>query len=169
MPYLNWKDAELTALTQQVTHAGAGEGGRGGGRDDGRDERMLLALGLAPAARTELLGRLREVLDAPLGDGPAAELRVDLPRNWIVFWKLRDGESRLLIAHPQAEEWVATAALSVDHAHAFLDRLAGLQAGDSLSLGQLAPVDRVSNVEIVVALSAPSTLSARPPEPGAPA
>src|SRR4051794_37056919 len=121
MPYLNWKDQ--TGLKQEIA---GGPGGAGP---------LRLTLGLDSAQASMLLPLLRDVLseEAPLG----SELRVDLPRNWIVFWKKREGESRLLIAHPQTDEWVATAALSAAHGQLLLERFERLSSGEALSVGEL--------------------------------
>jgi hypothetical protein len=156
MPHLNWKAA---SLTQSVTDkSGAGSEATSGAPEDF----MTLSLELTASLRDELLPRLREIFQLKaeaesLGsERPALnpELRVDLPRNWILFWKLRDGESRLLIAHPQSEEWVMTSALNAEHASRFLSALGALEPGNSLSLAALAPVARVSNAALRLTLTA---------------
>ena len=154
MPYLNWKEMSLTH--QEVIKRGSAEPG-------GAEDQMRMRIGLTPAGRGELLTRLQEVLvvpeiqeaGAPSSFRPTltTELRLDLPLNWIIFWKLRDGESRLLLAHPHPSEWVATAALSLAHAHAFLARLESLEMDSSLILSDLGLVDSVSNTEIVLTLA----------------
>jgi hypothetical protein len=133
MPYLNWKEAGAQ-LEQKVAPHGAHGG-----------EKQHLMLSFTAELRGQLLAFLRETFEAGAGK---AELRLDLPHNWIVFWKLRDGESRLLIAHPQPEEWVATAALTESHGSDLIQRLEALQTGQSLVVGELAPTGSVSNVEI---------------------
>jgi hypothetical protein len=145
MPYLNWKDAQLGLSVQPQPSSSRG----------GHQEKHLLSVSMTQSSRDELLPWLAEVLKtgASASGGLSPELRIDLPRNWILFWKLREGESRLLIAHPEAEEWVTTAALSPEHGQALLQRLADLQAGASLRLGELASVASVSNVEIVLSLA----------------
>jgi hypothetical protein len=78
------------------------------------------------------------------------ELRVDLPLNWAIFWKLRDDESRLLMAHPQENEWVATAALESSHAGALTERLLGAQTGLVFAISEIGSVGGISNVELTV-------------------
>ena len=135
MPYLNWKTAPVH---QDVTHLDA--------RSPGQKE-FLLELAMNRDSLNELLSMLEDVF---LQGGP--EFRLDLPREWIVFWKNRDGESRLLIAHPQPEEWVTTIALEKEHASRLLERLRGLQSGQSVELSALGPVGPVSNVEVKITL-----------------
>ena len=117
MPYLNWKERETG---QEV-----------------RDS--LFTLRLKSRELAELIALLEEVF---VENGP--ELRVDLPRNWIVFWKRREGESRLLIAHPQENEWVATAALEPEHGKKLIDELKTLQTGSANR------VTAVGNVELEI-------------------
>ena len=90
------------------------------------------------------LSGLLEALSKTYADGQG-ELRLDLPNGWAVFWKEREGESRLLLAHPSAETWVATAALTREHGQVFLERL---RAGSELRLSEIVPVALMSNVEI---------------------
>jgi hypothetical protein len=129
MPYLNWKEAALDRVNQEII-------------SEGYSQRLTLSFG--DLEREQLLSELREVL----AEGSRGELRLDLPRGWIIFWKLREGESRLLIAHPQAEEWVATASLDPAHAQRLLESLDKLETNGSVVLGELGPVGSVSNVEI---------------------
>ena len=113
----------------------------------GPSEKLRLTLTLDAGLAGELLAQLRELFEAPVG----SELRLDLPRNWIVFWKKREGESRLLLAHPQAEEWVSTVALLDEHAK-LLDRKArGLVSGRTLNLSELAATGSMSNLEVTLA------------------
>lgn len=77
----------------------------------------------------------------------SAELRVDYPQGFTVFWKLRDGESRFFLAHPEKEAWVATLALSRDHLEAIAKAFHG-SAADPLDLSTLSVVSKMSNVEI---------------------
>jgi len=131
MPYLNWKNRDVRKSIEP--HA---------------DARSTLTLALSVEERAELLPFLEEVY---LRGG--SELRLDLPGEWIVFWKTRDSESRLLLAHPQHEEWVATVALDADHGHRLVERLSELQAGDALPVTELGAIGAVSNVEIILSLS----------------
>ena len=76
------------------------------------------------------------------------ELRLDLPKNWAIFWKTRPEESRLLLAHPQENEWVVTAALEADHARKLTEAIARAQNGSVIELSRMGPVGGVSNVEL---------------------
>jgi hypothetical protein len=143
MPYLNWK--EQKRIKQEI-----GPLAPGGSHEPGDKLRLTLSLESGPLL--ELLPLLREAF-APGG----GELRLDLPRGWIVFWKRREGESRLLLAHPQTDEWVATVALSGEHGASLLerlDRLASVAPGASgpgeLHLGDLAATGGVSNLELTL-------------------
>lgn len=131
MPYLNWKNA---SIRQEM------------GPHPRLQSQLTLTLGLSE--RSELHARLSEVLIAEGG-----ELRLDLPSNWAIFWKSRESESRLLLAHPQTDEWVATVALHPDHGSALLRALEACKSGESISIGELDAVGSVSNVEIVISLS----------------
>jgi hypothetical protein len=75
---------------------------------------------------------------------------VDLPREWIVFWKLRSGESRLLMAHPQPEEWVSTLALSEAHGKRVIEALKALSPGELFSIEKLGPTGSMTNVEVLI-------------------
>jgi hypothetical protein len=132
MPYLNWK--EQTALKQEIAP------------HESESSRQRLTLWLDKQPLEQLLPMLREVL-AEEGGG---ELRLDLPRGWIIFWKKREGESRLLLAHPQQDEWVATVALNSEHAGLLIERLEKLGSGQTLSLGELASTGGVSNLELTL-------------------
>lgn len=139
MPYLNWKSAETRpgeVYGQEVTSVE---------RNPSRLEHQL-RLTLGPEQRVELALRLEE-----LYAGPEGELRIDLPESWILFWKARAEESRLLIAHPQPGEWVMTAALEPGHGGRFAAALRELRKGESLAVSRGGIIGRVSNGEIVIA------------------
>jgi hypothetical protein len=142
MPYLNWKQS---SLEQEVVPHVASELAPGASQDMARDK-MSLTLKFSASELEEFLPRLEEVFAA----GSSGELRLDMPANWLSFWKLREGESRLLIAHPQADEWVTTVALTAEHAALVLGRMRGLKAGQSVVVGELAPTGNVSNVELTL-------------------
>jgi hypothetical protein len=127
MPYMNWKRAQIG---QEI-----GEHSRG----------KLLTMSLTRTALDELLPRLEGVFVHH-----EAELRVDLPEEWVIFWKMRDSESRLLIAHPQEKEWVTTVALDAPHGLKLLGLLKDLESGGSVTIGELSSVGNVSNVEVIL-------------------
>jgi hypothetical protein len=92
--------------------------------------------------------------------GSGRELRMDLSGGWTVFWKSRESGSRLLLAHPEHQEWVATVALEPALGQKLVERLKELNAGQSLTIHELGEelgiefynLGAVSNVEIQIAL-----------------
>ncbi len=138
---MNWKERPLAR--QEIGPAPGHEVSR-------------LSLGVGAGEAAELAAALRELfaVAAAAPAGPHGELRLDLPRGWIVFWKLREGESRLLLAHPQQDEWVATAALTREHGALVAERLERLAGGALLNVGEvggeLGVIGSVSNVELVI-------------------
>jgi hypothetical protein len=141
MPYLNWKEQTDAHLMKPLA-AGA----------EGRSQMDLAFSGDEIAL---LIPYLEEVF---LRGG--YELRMDLPRGWTVFWKSRESGSRLLLAHPEHEEWVATVALEPQLGALLAARLKELKVEQSLSIHQLGEelgiefyhLGAVSNVEIRIAL-----------------
>ncbi len=135
MPYLNWKERSLRL--QAGPHARLG---------------TELAISLGAPEREELAASLVSVFAYAEG-GIQPELRVDLPAGWSVFFKLRaqgGDESRLLVAHPETDAWVATLALSQGHAAAFLGALSGLGEAGELRTSELGAFAGVSNCELVL-------------------
>jgi hypothetical protein len=130
MPYLNWRDAPVQS---EVIHS--------------EDGVARLKLRVPADLRSALLNLLKETFREGAG-----ELRLDLPRNWAFFWKLRDEESRILIAHPQQDEWVATFALEPAHAIAFLERFDQLTVSQSILLSSLGPCGPISNTDLTLEL-----------------
>jgi hypothetical protein len=135
MPYLNWKNSTPQQLSQEVLSAQA----------SGSSREFQLSLKLGSELLQELIPVLEDIYDQ---NGP--ELRIDLPNEWILFWKLRTGESRLLMAHPQADEWVSTLALNSVHGKKMIGALKALSAGQSVSIETLGSVGSVSNVEVLM-------------------
>jgi hypothetical protein len=130
MPYINWKARD----TQKRL-------------DAHEDARSTLSLDLSEEERGLLLPFLDQLFFHA-----GSELRLDLPNNWIVFWKIRETESRLLLAHPQQGEWVATMALETEHGQRVKDRIENLKSGDAFSISELGVIGSVSNVELVISL-----------------
>jgi hypothetical protein len=126
MPFLNWR--ELNVSQRVEPHP--------------RREK-LLDLGFPAASLPELVSALEDVFARAQG-----ELRLELPEGWTVFWKEREGESRLLLAHPTEGAWVATAALSREDGLRLVSALRALEPGQALELGSVATVARMSNVEL---------------------
>ena len=139
MPYLNWK--EQTQLKQEIAPDATVA-------DQASPvNKMCLSLFLDSNLLSQLLPLLRDTFE---NEG-TSELRLDLPRGWIIFWKKREGESRLLLAHPQEDEWVSTVALSADHGLLLVQALGKLGAGQAIQLGALAETGKVSNLELALA------------------
>lgn len=130
MPYVNWKEREIQKhIDPQI------------------DARSTLTLTLDEGQRAQLLPFLEEVFFRG-----GSELRVDLPSNWILFWKSRESESRLLLAHPQQGEWVTTLALEAGHGKSVVENLKTLKSGDAFSVSEHGMIGSVSNVEVILAL-----------------
>jgi hypothetical protein len=104
---------------------------------------LQLTLRLSRDEARELAAALREVQEEP-----RSELRHTISGAWTVFWKLREGESRSLLAHPEPESWVATLALEPGHLARVVERLES--GSPEFALSELAPVDWISNFELIV-------------------
>ena len=79
------------------------------------------------------------------------ELRVDLPSKWTIFWKLREGETRLLLAHPEVDAWVATVSMTREHCEAIMNAFSKLSDVPEV-LSQLGSTSRISNFDLTVSL-----------------
>jgi len=90
-----------------------------------------------------------ELAEAISALGPSNELRHTLTAQWTLFWKLREGESRLLLAHPESEHWVATLALT----SADRDVIAGkLSMTGEAKLSEVLALGWQSNLDLVLAI-----------------
>ncbi|MCM2279385.1 MAG: hypothetical protein NDJ89_15020 [Oligoflexia bacterium] len=136
MPRLNWKSGPVARLEPVEAHPKAGS---------------LLRVSVAFASLPELVHALGEAFE-----GEHSELRLELPQEWLIFWKRREQESRLLLAHPEPGVWVATVALELPAALALLQGLRKARPGDSVAVGELAGksgrIGSVSNVEILISV-----------------
>ena len=119
MPHLNWRAKTVTlSRTEHATY------------------QSQLELKLTPELAAELVTELKPALTSG-----GAELRVDLPENWTVYWKLKGGLSRLQLAHPQSGHWVATVHLTPEHAARLLEALEKLEGPIAVcALGAVAPL-----------------------------
>ncbi len=100
----------------------------------------------------DLLAPLAESLAAAFAPG-GAELRLELPQNWTIYWKPKAGLSRLQLAHPQADHWVATVHLSHEHGAKLIDALAGLTTtAEPLVVSRLGSMAPLVNFELVIAV-----------------
>lgn len=131
MPYLNWKETQLRKSVSE--------------RERGRS---VLQLAVSVSDAQALAESLSAIYSAEAGVGP--ELRVDLPDEWILFFKLRESESRLLLAHPQKDEWVSTLALEREHGAKVIGALRALRSGEKIEVHALGSVGGVSNVNILI-------------------
>lgn len=149
MPHLNWRTADLGKKVVPF---------EGGSTAHQVDRNFVFEMVLDVKQAQELASMLTAVL-IPGG----GELRLSLPDEWSIFWKLRDDESRLLIAHPQADEWVATLALEMAHAHrllAALEESCKEESSASFSIAGLADdgrVSSVSNLDLVISVTSKSS------------
>lgn len=130
MPYLNWSEAEI--LPVQTGHPRLG---------------TQLELTFSAEQALHLVESLQPVF-AKAG----SELRLDLPGRWTLYWKIREGDTRLLLAHPEADAWVGTVALNPEQAPGCLDKLRSLSVAgaEPFRLGDLPGVNRPSNFELVL-------------------
>lgn len=151
MPHLNWRSSNLAQkVVKKVLPASEGQ--------DAQDRDFVFELALSRAQAQELAAALAQVL-VPGG----GELRLNLPDEWVIFWKLRpdegNDESRLLIAHPQQDEWVATVALEPGHAERLLNAFSNdafSNAPCSIRVANLAAegiISSVSNLELVISVT----------------
>jgi hypothetical protein len=62
--------------------------------------------------------------------------------SWTVFWKVKPYSSRLLLARPDAQSWVATVVLEESVFNTVIDHL---RSAKPCSLKEIATIDSVSN------------------------
>lgn len=99
---------------------------------------------------TDQRAALAQSLSALTEDGAFRTFRVTVrtPGEWTLHFKLRKGDSRVIVAHPESELWVATVALT---GRAAQEVASALTAGKAVSLGpnhSFGPVSSVSNLEV---------------------
>ena len=150
MPYLNWqKQNPQSGYFHQVESLATG----GGGASGVGHSMMRFILQVAHVEIPSLISGI-EALERETeaqGEGLSSpELRVDLPEEWILFMKVREGESRLLIAHPEPKQWVVTAALTQKHLSQVKGALQSAVPGAELLWNSLIKVSKMSNVEVIV-------------------
>src|SRR5258708_6304311 len=130
MPYLNW--TQIAADIQTSAHPRL---------------QTQLSLCLTQADLATLLVELAAIW-VP---GSTEELRVDFPKGWTVFWKQRDTESRLLLAHPDKDAWVATAAIAAGDSLTVLNAFKALTSSSTpAAIGDLVTLSGFSNLEISI-------------------
>lgn len=108
----------------------------------------------------EQLRELAAALDE-LASSPYGEVRVEATTqqsgapDWVIYWKLKEGETKLLLAHPELGQWVGTCAFSAAVASALTRRMLALSPEARLDLRDpellaIAPVTRTSNLELEI-------------------
>ena len=106
----------------------------------------LLTVTLTQELMVELRTGLERVLTVQ-----EAELRLELPGQWTLYWKARSGSSRVLLAHPEADQWVGTVAWSEDRVSALLESLTAPNLtgrSDGIYLSQCDGLTFPSNLDI---------------------
>lgn len=107
-----------------------------------------LSLSFSGEARDRLLERLEQTVEQQ------KELRLDLPQGWTLYFKLKEGDNRLLLAHPEAEAWVGTVLLMEKEMGEFLSRLRGLSPADEgLQFGDMFQLSEFSNLDLKVSIT----------------
>ena len=127
MAYLNWKQGGVSILL--ASHPKL---------------QNQLHLNLTPENLKLLTDTLTETFEKN------QELRIDLPMGWTVFFKVTSGEGRLLMAHPQLEEWVGSFILDTAHARKFLLELLILASNAPIELSVLGGISFLSNLELMI-------------------
>jgi hypothetical protein len=86
--------------------------------------------------------------------GTETEARLLLPSSWTVYFKKRDSDSQLFLAHPAPDTWVATCALNPALAEALVLAVQDLLGtGTEFHLSRLkhvGKVNRLSNLEVLI-------------------
>ncbi len=133
MAYLNWTDQQgvRTEISEHPKWS------------------QELRLSLIPERYQQLSSLLRETFAQE-----GAELRMDLPDKWTLFWKVRESESRIFLAHPEKDEWVANVSLESPHAWKLVEALEG-KAAVELSVAGLGVIHRMINLDVRIAQSEP--------------
>ena len=143
MPWMNWKKHDQSRADALSGSRVVLE------RTESGDGRVALRMAISSDLATQLITALESawVPSEPTGTYPP-ELRLDLPSNWSIFWKARDGESRLLLAKPELDHWVATIAVGREDVLPLLERLKA-RAGET-DFAQELSLHRVSNFNLLL-------------------
>lgn len=110
-----------------------------------------LSLQLDEQAWVDFKGELKRVFKTR-----EAELKLVLPGNWTVYWKARSGESRVLLAHPEKDQWVGTVAWSEDRVDALLGAFESASDADGTAEWRLSEQDRLtfpSNLDVRIVVT----------------
>ena len=101
----------------------------------------MMVVHLSSEVKAELIEALKEVVD-----GKTNELRVDLPNQMTLFFKVREGDSRILVARPETDILVGTLALLKNHMDLLISQLSVPEV--SIDITKVASVHRLSNLEV---------------------
>jgi hypothetical protein len=128
MPFLSWIEERVSHESLEIAPG-----------------RVRLVLKLSAVHVTALLSHL-EALYGQSGK----ELRLVVSEEWTIFWKMREEGNRLLLAHPQPQEWVGTIALEKHAGQSLVTQLGQLEAGLALVVHEVLPVQGVSNLVLEI-------------------
>jgi len=104
------------------------------------EREMGLVLQVTDDVATQIMGSLEELLQ-----NPDSELKMNLVSGWTLYFKMREGDSRQYLSHPETDLWVATCALNRDHFEKLIDQLRQVT---SFNLGDLSEIQSLSNLEV---------------------
>jgi hypothetical protein len=116
-------------------------------REERAHSQVVFELELTPEGRQKLHKLLGEVdqNERRLRIQSALVTREGEPETCVIFLKLRqDGASRLLVAHPENEEWVMTWALTPAHRDSLREWCEG--GGESTLLSKLPGAGKLSSI-----------------------
>ena len=110
---------------------------------------LELTLPLASSELSELCAALRAL---PGSSSATVELRHVVSREWTLFWKVREGESRSLLAHPELDQWVGTLALTSDDLLVLIEKLER-NSGGAVRLSETVSVAWISNFDLILTVA----------------
>ena len=103
------------------------------------------------ALPADQLAQLAQSLAEAFAPG-GAELRLELPQNWTIYWKPKTGLSRLQLAHPLENQWVATVHLTQEHGARLIASLTAMAStAEPLVVSRLGAMAPLVNFELVIA------------------
>lgn len=96
----------------------------------------------------------RKILLQNLTEEMGYELRMDLPQGWAIYWKIREGDSRLLMSHPEKDQWVGAVSLNREDFDRLVVWIQELPTrADPIRLSQLkafGSFSGISNLEVLI-------------------
>ncbi|MGE0614044.1 MAG: hypothetical protein AB7P04_00250 [Bacteriovoracia bacterium] len=106
-----------------------------------------LSCTLSPVDAAAWADLLEIAKQTPASD-PCVRIKPRPPgEQWAIYWKIRDAESRAMLAHPNPGEWVATLALTEAHLEVVIDKL---RRAESFRLDGAGNLARMSNFHVVI-------------------